>query len=298
MTGISMKVLSPINLSFEFFPPKTEEGIANLHLAAQELNAYHPKFLSVTFGAGGSTRDGTIDTVNLLQETKCQVAPHLSCMGSEPDEIQEILTQYKLLGVQRIIALRGDLPSGMGQTGSLRYASELVALIREVTGNYFHIDVAAYPEIHPQAKSANDDVLNLKRKIEAGANSAITQYFFNSDAYFHYLDECAKVGIHVPITPGIMPITQFNRLARFSDICGAEIPRWISQRLESYGDDIASIKAFGLEVVTNLCQRLLDGGAPGLHFYTLNKAVATMAILGNLGVKRKEELQLKSSISF
>jgi len=289
-----MKILSPINLSFEFFPPKTQEGVLNLHHAAQDLSTYQPKFLSVTFGAGGSTRNGTIDTVNLLQKTKCIVAPHLSCIGSEPDDIQEILAQYKILGVQRIIALRGDLPSGMGQAGSMRYASELVEFIRKTTGSYFHIDVAAYPEIHPQAKSANDDVLNLKRKIEAGANSAITQYFFNADAYFHYIDECAKVGIHAPITPGIMPITQFNRLSRFSDICGAEIPRWISQRLESYSDDVASIKAFGLEVVTNLCERLLGGGAPGLHFYTLNKAVATEAILGNLGVIQEEKRKLKS----
>jgi methylenetetrahydrofolate reductase (NADPH) len=286
-----MKPNNKFNISFEFFPPKTKEGAIHLREAAQELIHYHPNFLSVTFGAGGSTRDGTIETVNLLcAETSAQVAPHLSCIGSEPQAIEEILQEYKTLGVRRLVALRGDLPSGMGQGGSLKYASELVSLIRKLSDDYFHIEVAAYPEIHPQAKSAHDDVLNLKRKVDAGANSAITQYFFNADAYFQYLDECAKLNIHVPITPGIMPITQFSKLARFSDVCGAEIPRWIRQRLESYGDDVESIQDFGLEVVTNLCQRLINGGAPGLHFYTLNKAEASLNIIKNLTECKKINL--------
>ncbi len=270
-------------ISFEFFPPKTSEGIAQLQLAALQLTAAHPEFLSVTFGAGGSTRDGTVDTVTMLREqAHCPVAPHLSCVGSEADYLLETIQQYKAMGVRRLVALRGDLPSGMGQPGNLKYASELVALIRETFGDYFHIDVAAYPEIHPQARSAQDDVLNLKRKMDAGANGAITQYFFNPDAYFYYVDECAKQGIRIPITPGIMPITRFSKLARFSDMCGAEIPRWIRKRLESYGDDATSIKQFGLEVVADLCQQLIRGGAPGLHFYTLNKAEAVLSIMASL----------------
>lgn len=291
-----MKILRPLTISFEFFPPKTSEGEQNLQDTAFALSKFIPDFFSVTFGAGGSTRLGTIETTKILQKnTSIPVAPHLSCIGSTCDEIRTVLDTYKLLGVKRLVALRGDLPSGMEQTGELKYASELVALIREMTGNYFHIEVAAYPEFHPQAKNALDDVLNLKRKYEAGADSAITQYFFNPDAYFYFLDECAKYGIFLPIIPGIMPITQFKKLLRFSEICEAEIPRWICKRLETYGDDIESIQAFGIEVVYNLCQRLINGGASGLHFYTLNRANATQELLTMLGETRQEN-KVRSAI--
>lgn len=279
-----MKMLTSPHISFEFFPPKTAEGVQHLYHTALKLAEWHPAFFSVTFGAGGSTRNGTIETVNMLKHnTGVTVAPHLACIGSNRDEIIEILQQYQAMGLNHLVALRGDLPSGMGQTGEFKYASELVRLIRETTGDHFHIEVAAYPEVHPQANNAQDDVLNLKRKYEAGASSAITQYFFNPDAYFYYVDDCQKLSIDLPIIPGIMPITQFNKLARFSDMCGAEIPRWIRKRLESYGDDIHSIRMFGLEVVYNLCQRLLTGGAPGLHFYTLNKADVTIDLIDMLG---------------
>ncbi|MDR3476826.1 MAG: methylenetetrahydrofolate reductase [NAD(P)H] [Gammaproteobacteria bacterium] len=268
------------HLSFEFFPPKTIDGKANLEKNALLLMAEAPQFFSVTFGAGGGTREGTIDAVKMLHEkTAIPVAPHLACVGSIREEIIAILQEYKALGVRRIVALRGDMPSGMGQAGDLKFASELVALIRETTQDHFHIEVAAYPECHPQAKNAESDILNFKKKVDAGANSAITQYFFNPDAYFYFLDHCAKHGIFIPITPGIMPITQFGRLQRFSDMCGAEIPRWIRCRLESYGDDILSQQSFGLEVVHHLCERLLAGGAPGLHFYTLNHAESSLALL-------------------
>jgi methylenetetrahydrofolate reductase (NADPH) len=272
-------------LSFEFFPPKTVEGQVNLLSAADQLVQYAPNFLSVTFGAGGSTRSGTQETVTALKkQTGMCVAPHLACVGITASEIKDILQQYKALGVRRLVALRGDVPSGMVNAGEFHYASELVAYVRQLTGDYFHIEVAAYPEVHPQAKNPLDDVLNLKRKQAAGANSAITQYFFNADAYFYYLDECARQGIDMPVMPGIMPITQFTNLARFSDNCGAEIPRWIRKRLESYGDDVESIQQFGLEVVVNMCQQLLAGGAPGLHFYTLNKDKASIEIISALNV--------------
>lgn len=285
-----MNALSPLCISFEFFPPKTSEGMTYLCETAKTLTSLHPQFFSVTFGAGGSTRDGTVETVKLLQhKTDVHVAPHLSCIGSNRDEIVETLHQYKSIGIRRVVALRGDLPSGMGQAGEFKFASELVALIRQTTGDYFHIEVAAYPEFHPQAKNSLDDILNLKRKYEAGANSAITQYFFNPDAYFYYLDDCARQGIHLPITPGIMPITQFSKLARFSDMCGAEIPRWIRKRLESYGDDIESIQAFGFEVVHDICERLIAGGAPGLHFYTLNHPEASLRILNQLNYAYSEK---------
>lgn len=285
-----MKFLAPLALSFEFFPPKTQEGVKNLYDTALVLAHHNPHFFSVTFGAGGSTRHGTLETVNMLQHnTGVLVAPHLACIGSSKSEIIEILHIYQSMGLKRLVALRGDLPSGMGQAGEFKYASELVELIREVTGDHFHIEVAAYPEIHPQASSAHDDVLNLKRKCEAGASSAITQYFFNADAYFYFLDDSQKQGIQLPIIPGIMPITQFNRLSRFSDMCGAEIPRWIRKRLESYGDDLASIKEFGMEVVYNLCQQLIAGGAPGLHFYTLNKADVTVELIDMLGYASVEK---------
>lgn len=283
-----MGLASNFAISFEFFPPKTLEGKKNLTLAINALTQQRPSFFSVTFGAGGTMRDNSLDVVRKLQqETTIPIAPHLSCIGSVRSEITDILQEYKSLGFKRIVALRGDLPSGMGEVGEYRYASELITLIREVTGDYFRIDVAAYPEIHPQALSPMNDVLNLKRKFEAGANSAITQYFYNPDAYFYYVDECARQGIHMPIVPGIMPIMQFSRLARFSDMCGAEIPRWIRKRLEAYGDDSVAIQAFGTEVVYRLCQQLMEGGAPGFHFYTLNRSDASIRLLGLLGLEKR-----------
>lgn len=280
-----------INISFEFFPPKSLEGMDKLRLTAQKLSKINPEFFSVTFGAGGSTREGTLQTVMMLQEdTNIPIAPHLACIGTTRDALTQILLQYQTLGLKRIVALRGDLPSGMGYSSEFRYASELVTLIREVTGDFFYIEVAAYPEFHPQASNAIDDVANLKRKILAGANSAITQYFFNPDAYFYFVDLCAKHGIFVPITPGIMPVTHFSKLVRFSEMCGAEIPRWIRKRLEAYNDDLDSVKAFGLEVVCNLCERLILGGAPGLHFYTLNHADASLDVLKMLNSIKRFEL--------
>jgi methylenetetrahydrofolate reductase (NADPH) len=280
-----MKSTNPLTVSFECFPPKTPEGMQALTESAQALAKMNPSFFSVTFGAGGSTREGTAETAKLLQQlTGKTVVPHLSCIGSSRAELVTILDNYQSMGVKRIVALRGDMPSGMGQAGEYRFASDLVTLIREVAGDHFFIDVAAYPEIHPQARSVEDDVLNLKRKFDAGANSAITQYFFNPDAYFYYIEECLRHGITMPVVPGVMPITQFSRLARFSDTCGAEIPMWIRKRLVSYGDDVDSIQAFGLEVVYGLCQKLLDGGVPGLHFYTLNKAETTVKLVQLLGI--------------
>ncbi|MCR4305077.1 MAG: methylenetetrahydrofolate reductase [NAD(P)H] [Gallionella sp.] len=270
--------------SFEFFPPQTAEGAEKLAVTRKQLATLNPEFFSVTFGAGGSTREHTLKTVQQIKAEGHNVAPHLSCIGSTRENIRAILQTYKQLGIRRIVALRGDLPSGMAGTGEFQYASELVSFIREQTGDHFHIEVAAYPEFHPQAKSARDDLLNFRRKINAGANSAITQYFYNADSYFHFVDECSKLGITAPIVPGIMPIVKFAQLARFSDACGAEIPRWIRRTLENYGDDTASIQAFGLDVVTSLCQRLLTRGAPGLHFYTLNQAAPTLAIWKHLGL--------------
>jgi methylenetetrahydrofolate reductase (NADPH) len=271
--------MNTLKISFEFFPPKTDEGVRLLDQTMASLKEASPEFCSVTFGAGGSTREGTLQTVQRLQKTGIPIAPHLASVGLSKNEIKSILKTYQSLNIDRIVALRGDLPSGMGQDSELKYAHELVALIRETTGNTFHIEVAAYPEIHPQAKNAKGDIKNLKKKMEAGADSAITQYFFNADAYFYLLDECAKENIHFPIVPGIMPITNFAKLVRFSDMCGAEIPRWIRERLQSYGDDIESIQAFGLEVIHTLCKHLLEGGAPGLHFYTLNQADASLKVL-------------------
>lgn len=289
---------SPMTISFEFFPPKTPEGIENIKEAAAALTKLNPEFFSVTFGAGGSTLNGTVETVKLLQqETPTMVVPHLSCIGASRDELVEMLRTYQELNIKRLVALRGDLPSGMVQAGDFRYASDLVSLIREETGKHFHIDVAAYTEIHPQAKSPHDDIMNLKRKYDAGANSAITQYFFNPDAYFYYLDECAKYGINMPIVPGIMPITQFTRLARFSDMCGAEIPLWIRKRFESFGDDVEAIHAFGVEVVHHLCERLISGGAPGLHFYTLNKADATIKIIKMLNLVSRQTRVIQTPIT-
>ena len=276
-------------ISFEFFPPKTLAGQDNLLNAATLLSRENPYFFSMTYGAGGSTRDGTISMVGMLHDlTKVPLTPHLSCIGSTRAELIEILQVYQSLNVNRIVALRGDLPSGMGQAGELHYANELVALIREITGDYFHIEVAAYPECHPQAKNARQDLINFKKKIDAGANSAITQYFFNPDAYFHFLEECAKANIFIPIVPGVMPITNYSKLSTFSERCGAEIPRWMQKQFESYADDIESIQAFGLEVVYRLCERLIEGGAPGIHFYTLNHAEPTTSLLQLLGVSKRE----------
>ena len=270
--------------SFEFFPPKTPEGEEKLKLVRDQLGALQPRYFSVTFGAGGSTQQGTFDTVMDIQQAGYTAAPHLSCIGSTRDNISTILQTYMTKGIDRIVALRGDMPSGMQEAGEFRHANELVEFIRRETGDHFHIEVAAYPEFHPQAGNARQDLLNFKRKVEAGANSAITQYFFNPDAYFHFVDDCDQLGVTLPIVPGIMPITNYTQLARFSDMCGAEIPRWIRKRLESFGDDRPSIRAFGEDVVSELCHQLLEAGAPGLHFYTMNQSGPTLAIWNNLGL--------------
>jgi methylenetetrahydrofolate reductase (NADPH) len=275
---------SPV-YSFEFFPPKTPEGITKLAATSKLLAALQPRFFSVTFGAGGSTRDHTFETVTDLQEnTGIETAPHLSCISSTRENIREALAAYQEAGISHMVALRGDMPSGMFEAGEFRYANELVAFIREETGDHFHLEVAAYPEYHPQASSPDRDLANFKHKVAAGANSAITQYFYNPDAYFHFVERCSSTGIDIPVVPGIMPVTNYHQLARFSDACGAEIPRWIRKRLEAYGEDTASIRAFGEEVVTNMCAQLLRGGAPGLHFYTLNRAAPALAIWNNLGL--------------
>ena len=273
-----------LSLSFEFFPPQTAEGIEKLNATRKQLATLKPEFFSVTFGAGGSTRDRTLETVQQIQADGNPAAPHLSCVGSTRENIRAILQTYKQAGIKRIVALRGDLPSGMATTGEFQYANELVSFIRAETGEHFHIEVAAYPEFHPQAKSPRDDLLNFQRKVNAGADSAITQYFYNADSYFYFVEQCLKLGITVPIVPGIMPIGKFSQLARFSDACGAEIPRWVRKTLESYGDDTASVQAFGLDVVTQLSERLLAGGAPGLHFYTLNQAAPSLEIWKRLGL--------------
>ncbi|RIZ70027.1 MAG: methylenetetrahydrofolate reductase [NAD(P)H] [Methylococcales bacterium] len=275
----------PQLFSFEFYPPKTEEGAISLHVVHAQLAKLNPDFFSVTFGAGGSTRDKTLDTVIDIQSQGVAAAPHLSCVASTKDNIRAILKNYQDKGIAKIVALRGDLPSGMLSAGEFRYANELVDFIRQETGDYFQIHVAAYPEVHPQATSAAEDFKNFKRKVDAGANAAITQYFYNADAYFYFIDNCEKNGITIPIVPGIMPITQYTQLFRFSEMCGADIPRWMRKRLEGFGDDRASVQAFGLDLVSTLCQRLLDNGAPGLHFYTMNQSVPTLAILERLNIK-------------
>ena len=273
----------PKELSIEFFPPNTPEGAEKLRLVKDRLaKEVKPSFFSVTFGAGGSTQEGTLRTVESIHQSGQEAAPHLSCVGSSKENIYELLRLYKEMGVRRIVALRGDLPSGMGQYGEFHHANELVAYIRESYGDWFHIEVAAYPEMHPQASSVRADIEHFVTKIQAGANSAITQYFYNTDAYFQYIEDVESRGVKVPIVPGIMPITSSSQLLRFSDSCGAEIPRWLRKRLEGFGDDIASIKAFGLDVVTDLSLQLLAGGAPGLHFYSLNQADPTIAIIKNL----------------
>lgn len=272
------------SFSCEFFPPKTEKGVENLHKTLSELATLNPAYFSVTFGAGGSTQEGTFDTVKEIQEKDYAAAPHLSCIGSTQASIRELLNSYIDIGVNRIVALRGDMPSGMREAGEFRYANELVEFIRSETGNHFHIEVAAYPEFHPQASNAQVDMENFARKVKAGANAAITQYFYNADGYYRFVDDCEKLGVDIPIIPGIMPITHYGNLKRFSDMCGAEIPRWIAKRLDDYGDDIASITAFGEEVVTEMCQQLLDNGAPGFHFYTMNRADPTRKLWHNLGI--------------
>jgi len=264
--------------SFEFFPPKTAEGVEKLRNTRAQLAPLQPKYISVTFGAGGTTQQGTLDTVLEIQREGIEAAPHLSCVGSTRDSIRQILKTYREGGIRHIVALRGDMPSGMGEIGEFRYANELVEFIRAETGDWFNIEVAAYPEYHPQARSPRHDLENFVRKVKAGANSAITQYFFNADAYFRFVDDVRAMGVEVPIVPGIMPITNYSQLMRFSEMCGAEVPRWVARRLESFGDDKEAIRAFGLDVVTNLCERLLDAEVPGLHFYTLNAAGATKAI--------------------
>lgn len=279
-----MKTNTPV-YSFEFFPPKTAEGVSKLEATSQALAALKPGFFSVTFGAGGSTRDRTFETVIDIQEKSgIEVAPHLSCISSTRENIHEILSAYRDQDIRHMVALRGDIPSGTVEAGEFRYANELVSFIREETGDHFHIEVAAYPEYHPQASSPDRDFANFKRKIEAGADSAITQYFYNTDAFFRFTDHCEAAGIDIPVVPGIMPITNYYQLARFSDNCGAEIPRWIRKRLEAYGEDLESIRAFGEEVVTGVCARLVEQGVSGLHFYTLNRAEPSIAIWKNLGI--------------
>jgi len=270
--------------SFEFFPPKSEEAHAAFRAALAQLAPLNPRFFSVTFGAGGSTRERTLETVREIGEHKRAAAPHLSCIGSTREGLREVLATYKDLGVRHIVALRGDLPSGMVDPGDFRYAYELVQFIRAETGDHFHIEVAAYPEFHPQASSAESDLAHFKEKVEAGANSAITQYFYNADAYYWFVDACQALGLSIPVVPGIMPITNHRQLLRFSEACGAEVPRWIRRRLEGYGDDAESIRSFGLDVTTALCAELLAAGAPGLHFYTLNRAAPTSVVWERLGL--------------
>ena len=269
-------------ISFEFFPPKTPEGAAKLRVARQALYALKPEFCSVTFGAGGSTQEGTFATVSEILAEGVDAASHFSCVGATKATVRQQLATLQTMGVKRLVALRGDLPSGYGAGGEFHYASDLVAFIRAETGDAFHIEVAAYPEIHPQAKSAESDLNAFVAKVKAGANSAITQYFFNSDAYFRFVDDVYKLGIDVPVVPGIMPITSSTQLMRFSDACGAEIPRWIRLRLQGFGDDTASIKSFGLDVTTDLCDQLRNGGVPGIHFYSMNQAGPTVEICNRL----------------
>jgi methylenetetrahydrofolate reductase (NADPH) len=268
--------------SFEFFPPKNEDAAVKLREARNALAKLKPRFFSVTFGAGGSTRDRTLEAVVEIQKAGLSAAPHLSCIASSRADLRELLNAYKRHGIRHIVALRGDLPAGASKPGELPYARDLVEFIRTETGDHFHIEVAAYPEFHPEARDAAHDLQNFKRKVEAGADSAMTQYFYNVDAYYRFVESCEKLGVTLPIVPGIMPITHYVQLARFSDRCGAEIPRWLRKRLEAFGDDAASLRAFGLDVVSELCRALLDAGAPGLHFYTMNQAAPTIAIWNNL----------------
>jgi methylenetetrahydrofolate reductase (NADPH) len=283
-TEFPMSTQTRIPLSLEFFPPKTPEGVEKLRVVRQQLYTLKPEFCSVTFGAGGSTQEGTFNTVREILAEGVSAASHFSCIGATKDTVREQLATLKAMGVKRLVALRGDLPSGYGAGGQFQYASDLVAFIRAETGDDFQLEVAAYPEVHPQAKSPASDLQAFAAKVKAGANSAITQYFYNADAYFRFVEEVDALGLNVPVVPGIMPISSSTQLMRFSDACGAEIPRWIRLRLQSYGDDVASIKAFGLEVVTDLCEQLRAGGAPALHFYTMNQSAATLALCQNLGL--------------
>lgn len=272
-----------VPVSLEFFPPKTDEQRDTLEKALPALKALQPEYVSVTFGAGGSTLSYTPDTVcHLREQHGLDAAPHLSCMGGTRAEIRNLLQLYRDKGCRRIVALRGDLPSGMASYGDFRYASDLVGFIRAETGDYFHLEVAGYPEVHPQSVDAQADLANFKRKVDAGADGVITQYFYNPDAYFRFVDDAHRLGVQVPIVPGIMPITNYSQLRRFSELCGAEIPRWVARRLQSFGDDAEAIREFGIDVVSGLCRRLVDGGAPALHFYTLNRARATVAIVERL----------------
>ena len=271
--------------SFEFFPPKTADGIEKLRENRAKLAQFNPEFFSVTFGAGGSTRDRTMDTVLEIQKEGFQSAPHISCVSSSKEEIRDLLNVYKERGIKRLVALRGDVPSGEVSAGDFKYAVELVEFIRKETGNQFHIEVAAYPEFHPEARTPKADLLNLKRKVDAGANSAITQYFYNADAYFRFVDQCDATGINVPIVPGVMPIYNITQLARFSSVCGADIPRWLKMRLEEYGEDMASLRAFGVDVVSELCETLQAWGVPSLHFYTLNRSTTISKIIENISEK-------------
>lgn len=275
------------SFSFEFFPPKTAEGQEKLRQTRQQLAPLNPEFFSVTFGAGGTTRDHTLETVLEIRKEGFHAAPHLSCIGSTRESIAAILQEYRKHDIRHIVALRGDIPSGMGTTGEFRYANELVEFIRQETGQHFFIEVAAYPEYHPQARSAQDDLRNFKRKVDAGADAAITQYFYNADSYFRFVEDARALDVHVPIVPGIMPIYNFTQLSRFSDTCGAEIPRWLRMKMQSYGDDVDSIRAYGLDVVTELCERLLSQGAPGLHFYTLNQAGLITELWQRLGLSKR-----------
>ena len=270
-------------ISLEFFPPKTDEQRDMLEKALPKLKELAPEYVSVTFGAGGSTLSYTPETVrHLRQEHGLDATPHLSCMGGTRDEVRALLGKYREKGCRRLVALRGDLPSGMASYGDFRYASDLVEFIRAESGDYFHIEVACYPEVHPQSEDAHADLAHFKRKVDAGANGAITQYFYNADAYFRFVDDARRLGVSVPIVPGIMPITNYSQLRRFSEMCGAEIPRWVARRLQAFGDDHDAIREFGIDVVAQLCRRLVDGGAPGLHFYTLNRARATVSIVERL----------------
>ncbi|HEY0634009.1 MAG TPA: methylenetetrahydrofolate reductase [NAD(P)H] [Gammaproteobacteria bacterium] len=274
----------PKQFSFEFFPPKSEEGRQKLLATRDRLARLKPRYVSVTFGAGGSTQEGTLETIRDMMAAGLDAAPHLSCIGSSAGNIRSLLQSYIAMGVKRIVALRGDMPSGMREAGEFSYANELVSFIRQETGAHFHIEVAAYPEFHPQATSAQADLLNFKRKVEAGANAAITQYFYNLDAYLRFVDDCEAMGLDIPIVPGIMPITNYVQLARFSSMCGAELPRWLRLRLEGLGSDTDAIRAYGMEVTAELCRSLLQAGAPGLHFYTMNQAGPTESLWQALGL--------------
>jgi len=275
---------SPV-ISFEFFPPKTAEGIVKLRETRKQLAQLQPKFFSVTFGAGGSTRDRTRDAVLEIQAEGYEAAPHISCISSSKEEIRSLLADYRANNIRHLVALRGDIPSGEVSLGDFRHADELVAFIRQETSDWFEIEVAAYPEVHPEARSSASDLKHFKNKVDAGANAAITQYFYNPDAYFRFIDQCSALGINIPIVPGVMPIYNYTQLSRFSSVCGAEIPRWLRSRLQDYGDDLASLRSLGMDVVTDMCEQLLAGAAPGLHFYTLNQAGIISTIVQRLGIQ-------------